>query len=480
MTDLNNIGNELMDIVGPEHVETDARDVEQYAVDGTVPAAVVFPKDTKQVSEVVTYADRKNLAIIPFGSGTKMGSGHPPKRLDFVLSTARLNRMVDVDTDNLTFTVEAGVKFRDIQARLATEEDRCYLPIGDLETEAEAFICSDRSHSGCFMPLDPPFSARATIGGILASNSTGPRRLLYGLPRDILLGIRFVTPGGAIVGTGGKTVKNVSGYDVSKLMIGSAGPLGILCEMTLRLLPLPERMETILVAFDSFKKTSAFVETIFNTQLLPAAVEVMNKRAVESFQNSKSDFTPGLYSVAVALEAYDEAVERMKSEMLGMAGDLEAKDRIVLSEDGHRLFWHSMGNLQTRVAGRFPGKITVKLNYQISDWKDIIQFTDEMLSSNHLEYTLLCQAGNGGCSINFLLTGDDKTGSEKAVSTIDLLLEEACRANGNLVVQNAPADLKKDLPMWGKPRLDFQVMQRVKNRLDPKWIMSPGRFTGEL
>ncbi len=469
-----------MEIVGPGHVETDARDVEQYAVDGMMPDAVVFPKDTQQISEVVTYADRKNLAIIPFGSGTKMGSGHPPKRLDMVVSTARLNRMVDVDTDNLTFTVEAGVKFRDIQARLATEEDRCYLPIGDLETEAESFICSDRSHSGCFMPLDPPCSTRATIGGILASNSTGPRRLLYGLPRDILLGIRFVTPGGAIVGTGGKTVKNVSGYDISKLMIGSAGTLGILCEMTLRLLPLPERMETILVSFDSFKKTSAFVETIFNTQLLPAAVEVMNKRAFEGFQNSKSDFTPGLYVVAVALEAYDEAVERMKSEMLGMAGDLEAKDRIVFSEDDHRLFWHSMGNLQTRVGDRFPGMITVKLNYQISDWKNIIQFADDLLSSNHFEHTLLCHAGNGGCSINFLLAGDDTAASERAVSTIDLLLEETCRANGNLVVQAAPTHLKQDLPMWGKPRLDSSVMERIKHQLDPNGIMSPGRFAGGL
>ncbi|MDP7416426.1 MAG: FAD-binding oxidoreductase, partial [Desulfobacterales bacterium] len=158
MTDLNNRCDELMAIVGPEHIRTGDGDVEQYAVDGMTPKAVVFPKDTQQVSDVVTCANLKSLAVIPFGSGTKMAAGHPPKRLDMVISTARLNRMVDVDTDNLTFTVEAGVKFRDIQARLATEEDRCYLPLEELETETEAFICSERSHSGCFMPLDPPFA----------------------------------------------------------------------------------------------------------------------------------------------------------------------------------------------------------------------------------------------------------------------------------------------------------------------------------
>jgi len=480
VTDLNNRCDELMAIVGPEHIRTGDGDVEQYAVDGMTPKAVVFPKDTQQVSDVVTCANLKSLAVIPFGSGTKMAAGHPPKRLDMVISTARLNRMVDVDTDNLTFTVEAGVKFRDIQARLATEEDRCYLPLEELETETEAFICSERSHSGCFMPLDPPFATSATIGGILASNSTGPRRLLYGLPRDILTGIRFVTPDGAIVGTGGKTVKNVSGYDISKLMIGSAGSLGVLCEMTLRLLPLPERMETILVSFDSFKNTSAFVEAILDAQLLPAAVEVMNKRAFEGFKNNKSDFVPGRYAVAVALETYGEAVDRMKLEMLGIAKDFEAEDSIVFSEDGHRLFWHSMGNLQASMADRFPGMITAKLNYQISDWKNIIQFTDDTLSSNLLEYTLLCHAGNGGCTINFLLDGDDTAASERAVSTIGLLLEQTCKANGNLVVQTAPTNLKKDLPLWGEPRFDFPVMERIKNQLDPKGIMSPGCFVGGL
>ena len=151
---------------------------------------------------------------------------------------ARMNHMLDVDTANLTITVEAGVKFRDVQARLATEEDRCYLPLGDLKTEAGEFVCSDQSHRGCFLPIDPPYSEKATLGGIVAANTTGPRRLLYGLPRDLVLGVRFVTPKGDIIGAGGKTMKNVSGYDVSKLMIGSLGSLGILCEMTLRLLPL--------------------------------------------------------------------------------------------------------------------------------------------------------------------------------------------------------------------------------------------------
>ncbi len=168
---------------------------------------MVFPKDTEQVSEVVQLANRENMVIIPCGSRTKMAMGNPPARLDVVLCTSRMNHMIDVDTSNLTITVESGVKFRDIQARLATQEDRCYLPLDDLITEADEVICSDRSHSGCFLPIDPSYADSATIGGIIAVNASGSRRLLYGNIRDSILGVRMVAPTGEILGSGGKTVK---------------------------------------------------------------------------------------------------------------------------------------------------------------------------------------------------------------------------------------------------------------------------------
>ncbi len=281
MADSKKIMEELAVITGQDRFKTDPADTAPYRLDGVVPQAVVFPSHTKMVAEIVKCACRGHLAVVPWGSGTKMAMGNNPKSVDLVVCTSRLNHMLDVDTANLTITVEAGVKFRDIQARLATEEDRCYLPLDDLKTEAGEFICSDRSHSGSFLPLDPPFSEKATIGGIVAANSSGPRRLLYGLPRDLVLGVRFVTPTGDIVGAGGKTVKNVSGFDISKLMIGSLGSLGILCEITLRLLPLPENMETLVFTFDSWSDASGFATALLATKLLPAAVEVCNRAALD-------------------------------------------------------------------------------------------------------------------------------------------------------------------------------------------------------
>lgn len=475
MVELEKALEELIRIAGPDRLKTEPSVIAQYAVDGVIPKAVVFPKDTRMVAALVQCACRGNLAIVPWGSGTKMAMGNPPKRLDLVVCMARMNHMLDVDTANLTITVEAGVKFRDVQARLATEEDRCYLPLEDLKTEAGEFVCSDRSHSGCFLPMDPPFSEKATLGGIVATNTTGPRRLLYGLPRDLVLGVRFVTPKGDIIGAGGKTVKNVSGYDVSKLMIGSLGSLGILCEMTLRLLPLPEKMQTLLFSFDSFSDAGAFAAAILGTKLLPAAVEVANKAAIENMDLRGSlDFSPGSHVVMVALEAFDEAVARMHKELLAMAQHFKAKGHSLVQEDKHRLFWLTVGELQGSAHQRFPRLVALQLNYPLSAWKALFEFADKTLSQARLDHTMLCHAGNSATLIN-LLSGTEGTDDKPLIEAVQTLLAECRKAGGNLVVQRAPADLKKALPVWGEPGSDLPLMKSIRVELDPFGVMNPGR-----
>ena len=476
MVELKKALEELIGIAGPDRLKADPSVTAQYSVDGVIPKAVVFPKNTRMVAALVQCACRGNLAIVPWGSGTKMAMGNPPKRLDLVVCMARMNHMLDVDTANLTITVEAGVKFRDVQARLATEEDRCYLPLEDLKTDAGEFVCSDRSHSGCFLPMDPPFSERATMGGVVATNTTGPRRLLYGLPRDLVLGVRFVTPKGDIIGAGGKTVKNVSGYDVSKLMIGSMGSLGILCEMTMRLLPLPEKMETLLFSFDVFPDAGAFAAAILGTKLLPAAVEVANKAAIENMDlRGSMDFSPGSHVVMVALEAFDEAVARMHKELLAMAQHFKAKGHSLVQEDKHRLFWLTVGELQGSAHQRFPRLVALQLNYPLSAWKALFEFADKTLSQARLDHTMLCHAGNSVTLIN-LLSGTKGTDDKALIEAVQALLAECRKAGGNLVVQRAPADLKKALPVWGEPGSDLPLMKRIRVELDPFGVMNPGRF----
>ena len=471
----------LAETLGKKNVKTEPKITAQYAVDNVAPHAVVFPKNTDQVAEVVKFANQERLAIVVRGSGTKMAMGNPPQKLDMVVCTSRMNHMLDVDTSNLTMTVEAGVKFRDIQARLATQEDRCYLPLEDLEAQGDEIICSDRSHSGCFIPIDPPYADKATIGGIIATNSTGPRRLLYNLPRDCIIGIRVVAPNGDILGSGGKTVKNVSGYDVSKLMVGSMGTLGILCEMTIRMLPLPEKMETLLVSFANFSDASAFAEGIFETHLLPAAVEIMNAEAYSHLcVDDIPDFGSDGYVAAVALEAFEPAVGRMRTEILDMAREGRAGADAVLEEQDHRSFWLAMSNLSATLDKKFSGLIKAKLNYPLSLGRNIIETGESIFSQANLDYSVQTHAGNGICFTGLLIDHQDTAATDKAVAAMGQLLGRCRKIDGNLVIQSAPTQVKGRLKMWGETGSDFVVMKRLKDRLDPTGIMSPGRFVEGL
>jgi glycolate oxidase FAD binding subunit len=319
------------------------------------------------------------------------------------------------------------------------------------------------------------------MGGIVAANSNGPRRLLYNLLRDHMLGVRFVTPNGDIVGGGGKTVKNVSGYDISKLMIGSIGTLGVICEITFKLLPLPEQLETLLFSFNTSSAACNFGDRIFETSLLPAAVEILNAAAFNNLKaGAMPDFASDGFVVAVALEAFEEAVERMSKDIRGMARDLGATETVRLQDHAHLQFWLAVSSLDAALVTKFSGLIRAKLNFRISDWKDILEFAENTLSQGSLASTISANAGCGACTISLLMDESGNGSVGKAIEVIGKLLKHSRKAGGNLVIQHAPADIKKDLNIWGELPSDFVLMKRVKEQVDPSGIMSPGRFVGGL
>lgn len=471
----------LSERIGADRMETDAAIAAAYAVDGLRPEAVIFPRNTREVAEVVKVAGREHLSVIPWGSGTKMGMGNAPSRVDLVVCSSKMNHMLDVDTANLTITVEAGVKFRDIQARLATEDDRCYLPLEDLTTSQDELICSDRANSGCFLAMDPPFCETATIGGIVAVNSSGPRRLLYRFPRDQLLGARFVSPDGEIIGTGGKTVKNVSGYDISKLMVGSAGSLGYITEMTFRLLPLPEHVETLVLTFTSFDGACDVAEMVLDTTLLPAAVEIINPRACESLPlGDAAGGEAGIYGVAVAMEAFAPAVTRMKKEILDMGRHKGAVGDVAFEEDDHRRFWLRVSHLQESGKPGSSKPISFQLTYPLSRTRDVVFHAEAALAESPMPHTLMVHVGTGGSVVTLSHEVSESEGEKRVIALLDDLRRRCHKEGGNLVVLNAPPAVKGEVPVWGETGNDLSVMKRIKNQLDPSGVFSPGRFVGGL
>ena len=473
--------NALKKILGPDDVKSDPDTLSRYTIDGKRPWAILFPVDVEQVSEVVRLAGKKGLALVPWGSGTKMATGNSPGRLDIVICTTRLNRIVDMEIANLTVTVQAGVRFKDIQSGVALEENRCYLPFEKSVRTPDHPVCSDRENRGCFIPMMPPYSNLATIGGILAADSSGPTRLLYGLPRDMVLGVRYVAPDGEIIGMGGKTVKNVSGYDMCKLMIGSHGSLGILCEMTLKLLPLPERIGTCQSSFSTLTKASGFIEKIFETTLLPAAVELFNRRARELLApEGTTESTEGGYTVAVALEGFEEAVGRMAAEIGEMASASGAEETLYLEDDSHRAFWDAYSNIATELSVRYPDLVSLKLNYPISHYVQVIEFIDSVMSEKKLDHMLLAHAGNGVSLVHLLVEPASKISADRIVRAIEKLLDHCRPIGGNLIIERAGPAVKQKSPVWGLLREDLVVMKRIKQEMDPLGLFSIGRFYGGI
>ncbi|MEK7700920.1 MAG: FAD-binding oxidoreductase, partial [candidate division NC10 bacterium] len=235
--------------VGPANVLTGV-DLSPHVVEGRTPEAAVFPASIEEVAAVIGLAAEAALPVTPWGGGTAASVGMPAARAGLVVGLSRLNRLVEHEPGDLTATVEAGVTVEALQAALRSR--------------------------GQWLSLDPPDAERATVGGVLSTNASGPRRHLYGTARDLLIGVTVVTAEGAVVKGGGKVVKNVAGYDLPKLFIGSYGTLGIIVEATVKLRPLPDDERLVGVSFDRLKDAGTAVRALMASDLIPNAVELLD------------------------------------------------------------------------------------------------------------------------------------------------------------------------------------------------------------
>jgi FAD/FMN-containing dehydrogenase len=260
-------------------------------------------------------------------------------------------------------------------------------------------------------------------------------------------------------------------------MIGSRGSLGILGEMTLRLLPLPERFGTCLSGFSGLDEASRFVDQIFETKLLPSAVELLNGLLVGE---GALEMDSGSYVVAVGLEGFGEAVERMGKEIEEMASASGAQNNVHLPDDPHRIFWDAYSNIVPKLSVQYPDMVSMKLNYPISRYLDVIQWVESLCEEQELAHALQVPTGSGITMVHFLLEPRDEKSADRVVSVAEKLLEKCQSISGNLVVEKASARMKERLPVWGMPPQDFVIMKRIKEQMDPFGLFSPGRFVGGI
>jgi glycolate oxidase FAD binding subunit len=451
-----NLFSKLKEIAGEANLIKDSDKLKAYALEGKRPKVVVSPKAIDEVSKVVAHANQQHLTIVPMGNGTKMGMGGVPKKMDVVLLTGRLNRITDCDTDNLTLSVESGITLNEVQRRLSKEG------------------------KGYFLPLDPPFTDKATLGGIVATNSSGPKRLIYGTVRDLIIGAKAVFPNGDIVVSGGKTVKNVSGYDMCKLLIGSYGTLGIICEMTFKLLPLPEKEATLLFSFARLEEADGFAREVRGSQLIPSSIEILNAIAVQKLQYSMLMPSNGNYLVAIGLEGVAEAVDRQISEMSETGKKQGVLETVTLNSEKHHAFWIAIRDFSKGLTKAYPNLISLKSNFLISKCGEMIGSYEKITREAGVDSAFICHSGNGILYSYLLVEKDFKSKTESLLELIEKLTAEAVKNEGNLVVESSPLSIKKKIDVWGKSRSDYRIVRRLKEEIDPEGILNPGRFIGGI
>jgi glycolate oxidase FAD binding subunit len=383
---------------------------------------IAMPDRATELAKLVTIASTTRSPIVVAGNSTKLDWGGLVTGAKSIVSTQKLDRLIAHAIGDLTVTVEAGMRFAQLQEILAT--------------------------AGQFLPLDPVYPDRATIGGIIATANTGSLRHRYGGVRDLLLGISFVRADGKIAKAGGRVVKNVAGYDMMKLFTGSYGTLGILTEVTFRVYPQPLQMGTVIItgAIDSLATAA---KILLASTLTPIAADVVSTALSQQLELSN---TP---SLVVKFATIPASIAAQSAQLLDIAKGLGLKAGIWQGTQAESL-WHG---IQTGIWGSTP--IGCKLGVRLTTAVETIATLDR-LTDNTATGVIHLNSGIGECAL--------------ATADAILPLRSYCEANGGfLSMLQAPPDLKQQIDVWGYRGNAVPLMKQIEQQFDPFAILNPGR-----
>ena len=436
--------NELQQRIPQASIETVANTLQNYAVDDLSPRAVVTPTTVEEAALIVALANKHHLSLLPCGGGVQMQLGGIPEQFDILLLTDKLDRLLEHEAPDLTCHVEAGMTLAALQTQLAIK--------------------------GQQLALDPPVAKEVTIGGLLATNMSGPKRFRYGTARDLVIGLSVIQADGEIARSGGRVVKNVAGYDLNKLYIGSLGTLGIIVEANFKLHPLPPSESTLLLTFVTLQDIMRTVIAVTGSVLQPTALELIDAKAASTMAKVFSLNLPtNGYTLAVDFEGSSTSIERQIDETCLLARQNNALMCDHLDGDEQVRFWNSIRE-QTQ------GTLTCKVSLMVSQVATYLDHVTQICRRHDIEVAVIGHIGNGILYIE--LCPSDAV--ERLVAAIEELRAHAQAAHGHLVVERCPVDLKRRVSIWGEPAKNFYMMQRLKQQFDPQNTFVRGRFLGGL
>jgi glycolate oxidase FAD binding subunit len=448
----------LEDIAGAEHVSAAEAELRTREVCGIAPSVVVRPAETDQVSEILRFATSEKLAVIPVGGGTKLGIGAAPARYDIALDLSRMNRVLAYDPHDLTLGVEPGVGIQSLLETLARERQ--------------------------FLPLAVPFLDRATMGGIVATNSSSPMRHAYGAVRDFCLGMEFVTGDGTRAKSGGRVVKNVTGYDLHKLLIGSLGTLGVITRVNFRTFPLPPAQGTFVVTFRTGSEASDFCLKVSHSALTPQILEIADPGAARFLYagDSSEGAATRAWSVVVSVAAPAAVVDRHARELSRLAEGACAQKFETLDESGGVSLLARIREFSRLVLEAVPSALVFRLGVLPGGIASVLQKSAEIAERSSFDLaTLTCASGIVYAAFLPRAAAEYSVATSAQIAKDVLQLNAIPEAGVKAMLEWCPAEAKRLAgDPWGLPRADLALIRRVKDSFDPQRVLSPGRFAGGI
>lgn len=414
----------------------------RFAIDGREPKDVAFPESIEQAAGILYAAAESQQAVSPVGTGAFLHIGGLPRRYDLALCLQRISRIVDYQPADMTVSVEAGMSLARLQQILGEQNQ--------------------------WLPLDPPWPERVTVGGLIAMNLSGPSRLSQGTIRDFLIGIKVIRADGTVIKSGGRVVKNVAGYDLAKLYCGSFGTLGVIAEATFKIRPRPETQAACSVDFPSAEQAMEVVFRLLGTELQPMFLELAN---FDPSEGQGAKVAP--YRLFIGFAGIAEEVTYQQTRLREIVGGAGQNPQT----------WEE-GKGQTLMAAvrDFPASGEAALRCKVSLLPSQIaafcKLLEEETDVRDLSVQCVAHAGNG--IIYCRLSQMANLSREKMLSFVDWIRILAKKLGGYVVIEAIDPALKDRVDVWGHVGNSFPLMKRLKETLDPQGMLNPGRFVGGI
>jgi glycolate oxidase FAD binding subunit len=463
MTANASVAARLESIIGADHFSADPVVCATYAVDELTPSAVARPASTEEVAEIVRFTALEHLALIPCGNRTKLSIGMPPVRYDFALDMTSLNQIAQYDPGDLTLSVDAGANFNDFAVPLYNQKQ--------------------------FLPLAVPFYFESTIGGIVASGVDSSLRHSYGTARDFLIGAEFVDGTGHLCKSGGRVVKNVTGYDLHKLLIGSLGTLAVITRLNFRTFPVAPASRGFVASSRAPEDALAFRAHVENSALQPASIDLVSPQLMQLFleaeQNSpdpsltplQGKFPVDSWHLCVSVEGTPEVCDRATRDVAHLAALPEVKNiqLTTLNETEGADLWHYLGQSVPLLLEASPSAAIFKIALLPSRMSALLPQLRTLADEASLPHAVLARS----CGIIYfaLLPPEGDSISFSRLSQAAAAIFSSCgKENASATLPWCPSALKHPISIWGPPRLDLTLQHRLKSAFDPHNLFAPGRL----